>query len=165
MTAETIYKVQAYADGELTAAERLDVEALLRVDDEAKALLAALEEEKSWLEGNELDRVVPEPRDFYFSRIREGIERAETLASISPENRERAPRSVLYWLRWLLPVGALSLVMILALSPQFQESNRRKESVEKARSYHEMDHPLESGSLITFRSEAEGVTVFWITSD
>lgn len=165
MTADTIYKIQAYADGELTAAERQEVEALLQVDGEAKTLLSALQEEKSWLAGNELPRVVPEPRDFYFSKIQKGIERAETLETTGSATHEPTPRSLLYWLRWLLPVGALSLIMILALLPQFQESNRRKDSVEKARSYHEMDHPLDSGSLITFRSEAEGVTVFWITSD
>jgi anti-sigma factor RsiW len=161
MTTEAIHRVQSLVDGELSEKDRSAVEALLKSDSDLQTLHEALLSEKDWLKGNEKERCVPEPRDFYWSKIESAIER-EAERSAAPSNQARP---LGFWLRWLLPVGGLAAVLFLAMIAQFGGPTNPVPSTQKASSYHEVDSPLDSGSLITFRSETEGVTVFWISSD
>jgi anti-sigma factor RsiW len=161
ITTEAIHRVQALVDGELSAKDRSAVEALLKSDSDLQTLHEALQSEKRWLKGNEKERFVPEPRDFYWSKIENAIEREDAKAAASSNQS----RPLGFWLRWLLPVGGVAAVLFWAMIAQFGGPTNPAPSMQKASSYSEVDSPLDSGSLITFRSETEGVTVFWISSD
>jgi len=162
ITTEAIHRVQALVDGELSEKDRSAVESLLKSDSDLQTLHEALLSEKDWLKGNEKERCVPEPRDFYWSKIESGIERELAKESAIPSIQTRP---LGFWLRWLLPVGGVAAVLFLAMIAQFGGPTNPAPSTQKASSYHEVDSSLDSGSLITFRSESEGVTVFWISSD
>ena len=161
ITTEAIHRIQALVDGELPENDRSVVEASLKSDPDLQTLHEALLSEKKWLKGNEQERCVPEPRDFYWSKIESAIER-EDAKSATPSNQARP---LGFWLRWLLPVGGLAAALFFAMIVQFGGPTNPAPSTQKASSYHEVDSPLDTGSLITFRSETEGVTVFWISSD
>ena len=162
ITSETIHKVQAFLDGELPEGERAAVETLVKSDPDLTLLYEALSSEKDWLGGNEMERIVPEPRDFYWSKIGSAIERDLEEEVLPPET---IARPLGFWLRWLLPVGGVAAVLLLAMVAQFGGPTNPPAAAQKASSYHEVDSPLDSGSLITFRSESEGVTIFWMSSD
>jgi anti-sigma factor RsiW len=161
ITTEAIHRVQALVDGELSEKDRSAVETLLKSDSDLQTLHEALLSEKDWLKGNEKERCVPEPRDFYWSKIESAIEREDARSAV-PSSQSRP---LGFWLRWLLPVGGVAAVLFLAMIAQFGDPTNPASATQKASSYHEVDSPLDSGSLITFRSETEGVTVFWISSD
>lgn len=162
ITEETICKVQAYVDGELPETDLEAVNTLIEGDPELTDLLKELRSSQEWLRGNEMERKLPESRDFYWSKILRGIE-AEEAATIVPAGQPR--RGIAFWLRWLLPVGGLATVLFLAIMSEFQSGTGQERSGERAASYHEVDHPSDTGSLITFRSNAEGVTVVWLASE
>ena len=165
METETIHRVQAFVDGELPAADQALVEALIQEDPELKQLHEELTQGREWLRGNEPERSVPEPRDFYWSKIATGIERAEHQEAQMEDAAHRSGVEQSFWLRWLLPMGSVAAVLVLAMLAQFEGPKTPGANEQKAASYHEVDNPLETGSLITFRSNTEGVTVVWITSD
>ena len=161
---ETIERIQAYVDEELPEAELAEVEALLQSDEALLGLSEELREGRELLRANELERAVPEPRDFYWSNIARGIEEIDQ-AGTPIESTVPSGRSLTDWLKWLVPVGGVAALLFLAMLSQFNGPQGNAKQTEKASSYHEVDSPLDSGSLITFRSNTEGVTVVWITSD
>ena len=169
MDTQTAHRVQAYVDGELPEQERSEVEAVLAADSDAKELLEALEEGRKWLRTNELGRVVPEPRDFYWAQVVRGIEQAQAAEAeaqqLESEPLHREGRLIAGWVRWLLPVGGLAALMMAFVFSEYVPSGGPVGGIEKAASYHEVDHTVENGGLITFRSDSEGVTVVWITSE
>ena len=75
---ETELKLQAYLDGELPAGEAKAIADLLGRDAGAKALYQELRIAKSFLVENELERALPESREFYWSKIQRQIERVES---------------------------------------------------------------------------------------
>ncbi len=161
---DTIERIQAYVDGELPEHERPEMESLIQSDEGLSGLCNELREGRELLQANEPERSVPEPRDFYWSKIARGIEELEQ-AGIPIEPLAGKERSLAHWLKWLVPVGGVAAVLFLAMLLQFNGQKGTGLQAEKASSYHEVDSPLETGSLISFRSNTEGVTVFWITSD
>ena len=62
---ETELKLQAYLDGELSAGEAKAIADLLQSDAGAQGLYHELKAAKSLLVGNELERQLPESREFY----------------------------------------------------------------------------------------------------
>ena len=165
METETIYKVQALVDGELPAADRAGLETLIQSDEELKQLHETLTQGREWLNGNELERSVPEQRDFYWSKIAAGIDRAEQKTEREQKASKGHGTKQAFWLRWLVPMGGVAAILVLAMLAQFGGPPKPGSGDQKAASYHEVDNPLETGSLITFRSNSEGVTVVWISSD
>ncbi len=163
MTDDTLFQVQAYVDGELPADERVAVEALLETDSDAQMMCEALQASRSLLQGEELERTVPESREFYWSKIERAIER-ETTAADRPASGERS-RGLMDWVRWLVPVGGVAALLLISVVSQFDAPPASGGGNERSPSYVEVDHPLDTGSVMTFRSNTEGITVVWIDTD
>jgi anti-sigma factor RsiW len=102
-------KLQAYLDGELTPAERQEVAAVLEQDANARALLAELGHTAAVVADFGRELKLPEASDFYWSKIRRGIER---------EARTRPETAGIGWIwarRWLFPAGAAAAVAFAVL--------------------------------------------------
>jgi len=70
-------KLQAYLDGELPEAEAKAVAELLTKDQQAAALLTELRQTTESLAGFEQSIPLPESREFFWSKVRRGIEAQE----------------------------------------------------------------------------------------
>ena len=155
---ETELKLQAYLDGELSPGEAKTVADLLRRDAGAQALYQELRIAKSLLAENELDRKLPESREFYWSKIRRQIEREEsTLADGLTE-----PAAFRWWTRFLAPAGVLAgLAILVAVTLRSPEGGGTFLALDDS---HEIETPLEETSSFSFRSEAAAMTVVWVDS-
>jgi anti-sigma factor RsiW len=161
MNNDTQLKVQAYLDNELSPGEARQVASLISTDGAIHELYTELKETKEILAENEPILKLQESRDFYWSQIQRGINASER--RVSPQKTKA------WWVRMLVPAaGALALFAIL-----FVTANPGGPSVPTAqntvnsttpRPLHEVEDLAPDVSSITFRSEAEGVTVVWVTS-
>lgn len=141
-------KLQAYLDGELSPRESADVAKLLETNSEAKALFEELKWTTSAMEAGEVEVKLPESREFYWSKIAREIELADQVA-------ERRPASKFsWWARILAPVGAAVAVIagfvILGSHPATQGM------------FTEVQSSLDEMGTMTFRDQAEGVTMVWV---
>ncbi len=68
-------KLQAWLDGELTAAEARSIGREIAADADASRLVTELQAIKSTLAGNELPMPLPESREFFWSKIERQIQR------------------------------------------------------------------------------------------
>ncbi|NLH72014.1 MAG: hypothetical protein GX456_03055 [Verrucomicrobia bacterium] len=154
MKQEDVIKIQAWLDGELAGSEAESVERLIAQDADARALVAELRWTKSALVRGELERPVPESREFYWSKIERAIRATET-----------ARQAVLDrpWvglvLRWFAPAGIVAALALFLVLPILRQS-RQQPWVAGA----EIESPLSDVGSITFRSEAEGMTVVWVNT-
>ena len=155
---ETELKLQAYLDGELSAGEAKAIADLLGRDAGAKALYQELRIAKSFLVENELERALPESREFYWSKIQRQIERVESTQA----DGLTEPAASRWWPRFLAPAGVLAalavFVVVVLRSPQ---SGRTFLALDDS---HEIETPLEETSSFSFRSEAAAMTVVWVDS-
>lgn len=147
-------KLQAYLDGEMAENEVADFEALLARDTELQALQSELSFVGKALRDSDPVVTVPESREFYFSQIQRRIEAAEAVA-----DRETAGAGA-GWSAWLrramLPlsgVAAACLMMVLSL---------RQGTLPVLSFHEETESPIEETAAVTFRSEAEKVTIVWL---
>ena len=158
MTLEQQLQLQAYLDGELAAGEAQQVAAWLEKDREAGSLVGELNATKSLLAGNETELRVPESREFYWSRIALEIERAEKADGAKPQ-----PSWLASWTRWLAPVaGAAFLAISLAVTGKLSLSGTKV--IVFNHDGQEIEIPLEETSVMSFRSDTEGVSVVWISN-
>jgi len=154
---QTQLKVQAYLDGELSAGEARAVEELMRSDADAQALHQELRIARSFLAGNELERKLPESPEFYWSKIRRQIERAES----TPDGLSE-PTAPPWWSRFLAPAGVLgALAVFVALVLRSPQDGGTFLALDDS---HEIETPLEETSSFSFRSEAAAMTVVWVDS-
>jgi anti-sigma factor RsiW len=163
MNRETQLQVQAYLDNELSPGEARNVSALISSDAEARDLFGELKGTREALVANEPLPSLPESREFYWSKIQRAIEHAE-------QTTERAQTASArpWWTRMLVPVsGAVALFAIL-LSVVNRDGAKPVAGTQSTSAVAAVPmHQLEQSSdvsTITFRSDAEGVTVVWITS-
>lgn len=158
MTLDTKLKVMAYLDGELPSGEARALAELLEREPAARALHDELKATRTLLKGNEPELNLPEPRDFYWSKIRRQIERETPV----PRNDSRATASS-WWVRFAVPAGALAaLVVVVSLalrSPTGQGTDLAAFGLG-----HEIDTPTDEVSSFTFRSETAAMTVVWVDS-
>jgi len=155
MRSEDQLKLQAYLDEELSERERRAVASWLAKDPEAQALLAEVEATKITLASNEPEFQLPESREFYWSKIAREIDRLETA-----DDTGQLP--FLVWLKrkYWVPVGALAILTLLALaSSQLIDWSDLRASTHLAR---EVESPAEEIGSMTFRSEADRVTIIWL---
>jgi anti-sigma factor RsiW len=148
MNSETQLKVQAYLDNELSPGEARKIANLLNSDAELRTLLNELKETKQIVSENEPAKQLPEGRDFYWSKIQREISKVEQLPV-----RPASP----WWMRFMAPVaGAVALfaVLLSIVGP-----------TDKKVALHEGQINAPDMSTITFRSEVEGVTVVWVSSN
>lgn len=112
MKPEQALELQAYLDGELTGRAARRVAAWLAQDPEAQALAAELRQTKALLAGYEPEAVVPESREFYWSKIARAIAAAEA----QPARAAGLWSWLADWRRALVPVSGLAVALILALA-------------------------------------------------
>lgn len=150
-------KLQAYLDGELTAAEAAEVERWLDQDAQLLSLSAELKNTKSALQAGEVAVKCPETREFYWSQIARGIEAGERQAVRDAEVQ------VAWWRKLLVPLGALAAVVITLSVLQTPSSphdtpTALSDTLSQAVKTEQLD---ESMGAITYKDNAEGVTVVW----
>lgn len=155
IASERQLRLQAWVDGELSPTEAAEVEQWTAQDAEARVLAAELRRVRSWLQGAEVARPVPETREFYWSQIRRGIEREA--GGRAPEGQPRSEAPAAWWQWWLAPAGALAAIVFLLLVV----SGVGRRSAQLA-VLHEIETPLEQINSITFRSERARMTVVWV---
>lgn len=152
MSTDKALRLQAWVDGELGASESREVEAWVARDDEARLLVEDLRRLQGVVGVGEVVRSIPETREFYWAGIARGIEAAERVS-------RRESRGMVWWRRWLVPVGALAAIMIsLPLLRQGPDAT----SAGGAFIGPELEKPLAGVDAFTFRSETERMTVVWI---
>ena len=162
MNRETQLQVQAYLDNELSPGEARNVSKLISSNAEARDLFGELKSTREALVANEPLPSLPESREFYWSKIQRAIEHSErTTARADTSARP-------WWTRMLVPVsGAVALFAVL-LSVVNRDGAKPVAVTQRASAVAAVpQHQLEQSpdvSTITFRSDAEGVTVVWITS-
>lgn len=162
MKNDTQLKVQAYLDNELSPGEARKVASLISSDTEARDLYHALQSTKQFLEGNEPEVKLQESRDFYWSKIQRGIESAERMPKPSAATS--------WWVKLLAPLAGAAALLALLLSvahPGDGPTSVAQSSPEDfiaERASHEVEDLNPDVSTITFHSEAEGVTVVWVTT-
>jgi anti-sigma factor RsiW len=110
MDQEQQLKLQAFFDGELSEQEAREVANGLARDPEAAARHTELRNTRQALSGFEADIKLPESREFYWSKIKRDILRAE------PTEPEVAPVSIYTLLRrTFIPVSALAALVIAVM--------------------------------------------------
>ena len=143
MSDQQLLEIMAYADGELAASRRHDVEKLITEDPAAAALHQELAACAKLLRAHEPLGTVPETREFYWSQIQRRIAAEEQAAA-----RAKAPKAPAFgWLRWLAPaIGVAAVALVVT--------------------YQQRPGPTilagSEASSMTFTSEADGVTISWI---
>jgi anti-sigma factor RsiW len=143
-------KLQAYLDGELSEHETREVEAALADDADARALLTELRNTAGALANFGADLKLPESREFFWSKIQREIQRQGIAAS-------GHPTPVPLWRRFLIPAGAfaaLVLVGLIGLKSFGPPNNAGSVAVETV---------LTDSGAMTYRDEAEGMTVVWLS--
>ena len=158
MKSEMQLKVQAYLDNELSPAEARKVGAWISSDLEGRELYNELKETRETLAQNEPALTMPESREFFWSKIERGIASAER----EPARTEARP----WWTRFLAPVAGT--VALFALLLTVVDRGAGRSPMASAQSPSDLPlHQFEEGqdvSTITFRSESEGVTVVWLST-
>jgi anti-sigma factor RsiW len=141
-------KLQAYLDGELTERERADVAALLDAEEDARRLLAELQQTRSAIRDNEPGRSLDCSREFYWKGI------AAKLASSPGETAPTPGVNLMQWLRGHVrslvgtgvAVAALALLLTLfGAGPAVAESDW------------EVLHP--QTGMVSLRDYQSGITV------
>jgi hypothetical protein len=145
-------RLQAYMDGELSSEERVSFEKLLNQDVELQSLRKEITLVTNLLRESDPVVAVPESQEFYFSQIRRRIEAAETAApNVAP---------ALSWGQWfsraLLPLGGVTVAGLMLMT------TLRTGTPLIASSHEETEALLEETGAMTFRSDAQGVTVVWL---
>ncbi|HTG44562.1 MAG TPA: hypothetical protein VK633_08520 [Verrucomicrobiae bacterium] len=162
MKSDTQLKVQAYLDNELSPNEARKVAGLISSDREAQELYNELKDTREILTHHEPALKLEESREFYWSKIQRQIESSER----EPETPAASP----WWIRLLAPVvgtAALFALLLAVMNPSQRVLNRSEVDLAGASTsgfVHEVEELAPDVSTITFRSEAEGVTVVWVSS-
>jgi anti-sigma factor RsiW len=153
MNADKLLKLQAYLDHELAASETERVAAWISGDEEAQRLFEELRQTKGLLSGAELDRPLPEAREFYWSKI----EREITKQGTGSRSVSRSPFGFnLRWLRIGLPIAATAAAVAIVVYLNGVSTPT------VAASFREIETPLAEANAISFHSAEAGMTVVWI---
>lgn len=173
MNPELEHQLQAWVDGQLPPDEARELAARVERDPALRALADNLRSFSRLLKDHEPVRGVPDSREFYWSRIRQGIERAGAAAAPAPES-ERAGGAWLRWLAWMVPAAGAALALVAFLSqPSPQEREARPvavaEAVEGPRAADrggpgnlEVESPSDQLTTLTFYSAQDAMTVVWL---
>lgn len=140
-------KLQAYFDGELPPAEAREIANLLARDAEAVALIKSLKATRQALSSFETGIKVPETREFYWSKIRREIERAETPR---PQPAKTGVFSLLR--RMLVPAAGVAMLAIAAMF--VTRGGSRPMEFETASA---------DSKAFTYRDYSAGTTLVWLS--
>jgi len=144
---ETQLKIQAFLDGELAEAEAGKIAALLARDRDAAALHTELKNTRRAL-ATEQGMLLPESREFYWSKIQRSIERLE-----QPKPAQPAPTIWQLINRLLKPVAAVATVVVLG-TILFHQVDGLNGGSDVLVASTDMD-------AITFRDDSNGTTYVW----
>ncbi|MBL9129104.1 MAG: hypothetical protein JNL97_15750 [Verrucomicrobiales bacterium] len=161
MNPEHHERIQAWVDGELDAAEARDIAAFVRANSSAAALADNLRGFRDLIRNHPPEPAVDASRDFYWSRIRQGIERAETESADAEPARTRSS-STPAWLAWLIPGAAIATVALFALRPDPLHLPGAARASAPVLVEHVVESPLTEVNTLTFYSAADGMTVVWV---
>ncbi len=162
MELETQLSIQALIDDELSDAKKREVEQLIATDADAKALHTELSNTVGALREGEMERKLPESREFFWSKIADEIElseRREARAQAKPV------AAIAWWKKLLLPVGAAA-ALVLAFTvfqtegPQVVRPIGDNLGVESV-----ADTELELPESLIFDMYQEDATVIWLNSE
>ncbi|MHB8521450.1 MAG: anti-sigma factor [Limisphaerales bacterium] len=148
-------KLQGYLDGELPGREARNVAEWLDRDPEARALFIELQHTRSLLAGGELERPLSEAREFYWSKIER-----EILQTEGPQAAVIRHSLVSWWLKWAVPAAAVIALFFLVVPLLRQRTG--DEALPSLSEAQEIETPLQHASFISFRSEADGMSVVWL---
>ena len=143
-------KLQAFLDGELPEDEAKVVSRRIANDQDASLLLKELRLTKQILARQELNRQLPETREFFWSKVEREISRLEP-ATVGT----RAP-ILPWWKRWLMPAitaACMALALFIGIR-QFSSPTISPNLVETA---------LTDNGAFTYRDEVAGVTLVWLS--
>lgn len=158
ITTDQALKLQARLDGELPQAEASELDKLMEREPETRALVQELGQTRAALRGNEPVHPLPESREFYWSKIAAAIQREEAAASV-----RRPAHTTAWWVRLAVSLaGCTAILLVLFNLSRFGSSDLQTSSLPTAGA---IDGVLDDTATITFRSEAEGLTVVWVTND
>lgn len=157
MNRDSQLKLQAYLDGELEAAQAPQIAEWLAKDSAAQTLFGELMNTRTLLSGNELSPQLPATREFFWSRIEPEIARLD-----SPGSTSNGWRSIFWWWRILVPVGAVGL-LVVTLLPMGDPSPAKTSPVAALKGI-EVETFFPDTQVITYRSEAQGVSVVWVNT-
>lgn len=152
MKPELELKLQSYLDGELPEREAREVAAAVANDPEAQALLRELKTTNAILRENEPQMVVPESREFYWSKIERAIEHTQP---------EPAPSLLAFWYslrRVIAPVAGVALVLFLGIASFKFQGGSDPSSAYLA----EVESLSEHVSSFSFRSQSQNMFVVWL---
>ncbi len=157
MNHEQQLQLQAYLDGELTDREARKVSDLLASNQEAQSLFAELQFTKTAIVKNELELKLPETREFFWSKIQRDIRQAEATTA-----RAHQPIPILSWLqRILVPAASVALIAIVGVLMMNRSTDSFNPS-SMVMHVGEVEAPASEMGTMTFRSEAERMTVVWV---
>ena len=159
MNRELELKLQAWVDGELSGREEAEIARLAVEDPAAQSLAGELRGAKSFLRGNEPEYIVPETREFYWSKIQREIER-DAQAADPAEHRASLAEILLSWRRFLAPAAGFALVAFLAVGGIKYMTGADPASKVLA----EVENLSEHTSSFSFRSQSENMFVVWVQS-
>lgn len=144
------FEIQAFLDGELPGEEAREIAAWIARDPEAAALHAELKNTRRALVTAEQGVVVPETRDFYWSKICREIERLEPACPV-----QQSPSLWHGVSRWLWPVGVAAAVILMGMFV-FQQTGGPNGATGTLTAAVSMD-------ALTYRDEAASTTFVWFT--
>ncbi len=152
MKQELKITLQAYLDGELPPGEVSGVKELLAQDDEARALCVELDNTRKALTGFEAEIKLPEPREFYWSKIERDIRRLEKSESV-----KRTGSLFAGWRRALVPamVFVVAATAVILVAPQFGSFGQVRPA--------ETETALGAADGFTYRDYASGSTLVWLS--
>lgn len=151
MNEEQQLKLQAFLDGELPETETREVASWLAQDAEATALLGELKNTRHALNNFERPIILPETREFYWSKISREIGRT------SPKEEKNAPRHSLFsfWRRMFAVAGGVA-AMIIAVMVIMWPGNQAPRATGTAMA-------MADGGAMTFRNYESGATLVWLS--
>ncbi|MCS7336987.1 MAG: hypothetical protein NZ739_01935 [Verrucomicrobiae bacterium] len=152
---KTQLELQAYVDGQLGPLATWRVERKVASDPEARALIARFEALKRMLAANELERCVPEPREFYWSAIARQIE----LLQLRQRASGKPARPALWLRRLFVPALATAAIALLIGVAALQFNSSPARSVSR----HEVVVAVADPGAVTYRDHASGVTLVWFS--
>ena len=112
MNSETQLKIQAYLDDELDAGEARKLASQISTDPLARGLYNELKNTREAVSQNEPVVRLEESRDFYWSKIRRGIEAAERDSKLAQAARPASS----WWVKFLAPIAG-TVALFAAVRP------------------------------------------------
>jgi len=147
---EAQIKLMAYLDGELPEHEAVEVREWLARGEEARVLLAELQNTGAALAGHETGLELPETREFFWSKIEREIVRAEKVPAAA------GTVSMWQWVRQhLLPVGGVALLSCLLALMLVRPGGQG------ASQFAELEMASDDMGAYTYRDHQQKMTMVW----